>query len=240
MRGSRAAPSLWPERTRGPRPQRSPTPVADKILAAIADAARPVIIARPAAVDRERPRAARQARSRDRRARRHHGKPARHRRRHARRIPRSDQARRPDRAARQGARLHHQMGGRAGVRSGRCASSRSIPTGALVERARKEKGERLVIGCVADTASAGRNADRARGARAPRDSPLAERGARRARQPARRVDAASSRKRRAACIPPRCFARCVPSSSAIRTPCSSATAASSRNGARACSRCAAA
>ena len=104
----------WPEpASRRPR-RRSPTRPRTQILAAIADAAAAAHHRRPADCRMCSGRALlAQARSRDRRARRHHGEPARHRRRHARRLRRSGQARRPDRAARQGARLHHQMGGRA-------------------------------------------------------------------------------------------------------------------------------
>ena len=134
-----------------------------------------------------RPRAARQARSRDRRARRDHGKPARHRRRHARRVPRSDQARRPDRAARQGARLHHQMGDRAGVRSG-CAGHRDR-SGRSAGRARQEgkrraPADRLRRRCECRGATllarAGKNASRRPGSprRAPRSTTGRRNGAR--------------------------------------------------------------
>ena len=69
-----------------------------------------------------------QTRSRDQGAGRDHGEPARHRRRHARRIRGSDAARRSDRAARQGARLHDPMGIGPGVRSRRATDrDRSRP-----------------------------------------------------------------------------------------------------------------
>ena len=63
-------------------------------------------------------------------------------------------SRRPDRAARQGARLHHADGRRARRSIRTCASSRSIREAALVERAAKEKGERLLLGCIADIRTA--------------------------------------------------------------------------------------
>ena len=212
------------ERRASGRSRAAPAPpalteaAADTILAAIAGARAPDHPRRPAAVHCERPRAARQARSRDRRAGRHHGKPARHRRRHARRLPRSDGARRPDRAARQGARLHHQMGGRPGVRSGRAADRRSIPTRRWSSAPRRKRAGGCVLGCVADARRRGRSADRARRNAEAAQRRLARRGARRARQPTRRVGERSSRRRQAGCIPPRCSARCAPSSSAIPTP----------------------
>ena len=93
------------------------------------------------------------------------------------------------------------------------------PDPALVERASKEKGQRLMIGCVADR----RPARPKRCSRAPEQCAAETRTGTPKRAPrsttARRNGAASSRRRRAACIRPRCSARCGPSSSAIRTPC---------------------
>ena len=70
-----------------------------------------------AAVQCERARAARPAGSGDQGAGGHSGKPARHRGRDARRVLRHRAARRPDRAARQGARFHDALGHRQGLRS---------------------------------------------------------------------------------------------------------------------------
>ena len=103
------APSSGPSERRGPAP-RSPTPMRDRILAAIAGAARPVIIAGPqmSNVDGRALLARLEAAT---------GAPA-----VIMESPRGIadatlgafadlmQARRPDRAARQGARFHHQMG----------------------------------------------------------------------------------------------------------------------------------
>ena len=109
---------VWPEPIAPSRAALADA-AADKILAAIAGAARPVIIAGPQmstvagrallakleaatgapAVIMESPRGIADATLGA--------------------FPDLDQARRPDRAARQGARLHHQMGGGPGVRSGR-------------------------------------------------------------------------------------------------------------------------
>ena len=90
------------------------------------------------------------------------------------------------------------------------------PDEALVARAGKEKGERLLIGVVADAnaaaealASRGKNAHPRPGSprRAPRSTAGRWNGAR------------WSRKRRDGCIRPRCSARCGPMSSAIPTRC---------------------
>ncbi len=103
---------VWPDAARvAPRPH-CPHRVADAVLAAIASAARPIIFAPPQLVQRQRPRAAGKARSRHAGARRDPRKPARHRGCDARRILRPRAARRPDRAARQGARFHHALGER--------------------------------------------------------------------------------------------------------------------------------
>ena len=107
-----------------------------------------------AALQRERARAAGAARSRDAGARRHPGKPARHRGCDARRVLRSGAPRRPDRAARQGARFHHQVGERARRSIRRCALIAIDPEAALVERAAKEMDGRLVLGSIADVRGA--------------------------------------------------------------------------------------
>ena len=91
------------------------------------------------------------------------------------------------------------------------------PDEALVARARKEKGEHLLFGCVADSMSAGETLA-ARATKTAR-ARLARRGARRPRQPPGGVAERRRRRRKAGCIPPRCSARSGPSSSAIPTPC---------------------
>ena len=91
------------------------------------------------------------------------------------------------------------------------------PDEALVARAKKEKGERLLIGTVAGSkAAAEALAQRTKSsARIPVGSPkLAPRST-----TGRPNGAASPRRRRAVCMPPKCSARCGPSSSAIPTPC---------------------
>ena len=107
---------VWPDA----RPASAPAlagSVADAVLAEIASAARPVIFAGPQLSNVERARAAGKAGSRNEGAGGHSGKPARHRGRDARRVLRRRAARRPDRAARQGARLHDALGERQGLRS---------------------------------------------------------------------------------------------------------------------------
>ena len=174
---------------------------------------------RPADVERERPRTAGKARSRDRRARRHHGEPARHRRRHARRLRRSDPARRPDRAARQGARLHHQVGDRPGVRSGRPADRDRSGRRRWSSAPERRRASACCSAASPITHSAARDAARARRQARAAQSRIGSRRRARRSTTGRPRGAASSRRRRAGCIPPRCSARCAPSSSAIPTPC---------------------
>ena len=92
------------------------------------------------------------------------------------------------------------------------------PDPALVNRARTEKGRQLVFGCVADPDSAAQtllaragNATGENRIGTPRPAPPST--------TAQPRGAASSRRRKAVCIPPRCSGRSAPSSSAIRTPC---------------------
>ena len=89
----------------------------DEILALLAAAENPMIFAGPQLSDASRTRAVGGARGRNRNAGDRSGKSARPRRRDARRAARCRKASRPCRAARQGARFHHQMVGRAGIRS---------------------------------------------------------------------------------------------------------------------------
>jgi acetolactate synthase-1/2/3 large subunit len=109
------------------------------------------------------------------------------------------------------------------------------PEAELAARAKREKGDALVFACVADPASAAESSppspktqacEMRRGLRKPAESSM--RGQRRGK--------ASSPRRPAGCIRRRSFGSCVLSSSAIRTPSSSATEANMRNGRRACSR----
>ena len=83
-----------------------------------------------------------EARSRDADAGGHPGKPARHRGRDARRILRSGAPRRPDRAHRQGARLHDPLGDRLVLRSRR-AADRDRSRGRAGRARREEKGDGL-------------------------------------------------------------------------------------------------
>ena len=93
------------------------------------------------------------------------------------------------------------------------------PEAALVERAAREMDGRLALGCIADVRAAAETLiARAATAKAARRR-LARGSARRARQPARRLGDASRRRRRAACTPRKCFARCALMSSAIPTRC---------------------
>ena len=132
-------------------------------------------------------------------------------------FPDAHQARRPDRAARQGARLHHQVGDRPSVRSRR--ADHCHRSGRRDGRAR-QKGNRR--------AAADRLRRRHRPAPARRCSRARQRFAarsdwhrKRARRSTtgRRNGAASSRRPRAGCIRRKCSGRCVPLSSATPTRC---------------------
>ena len=158
---------VWPDARPAAVPALSDA-VADATLAAIAVRGAADHLRGAAAFQRERARAARAARSRDAGARRHPGKPARHRGCDARRILRSGAPRRPDRAARQGARFHHQVGERLVVRSGGAADlDRSR---GRAGRARREgDGRAARAGQHRGRARRGRNADRRAAAMKPRD-----------------------------------------------------------------------
>ena len=132
---------VWPEPARfAARPSHSSDPAADAVLAAIAAAQRPFMLAGPQLANRDRARSAGAPRGRDR-------------------VPTAimesprgiadatlgafadaDPPRRPDRAARQGARLHAEVRRAAGVRCRRAAGSSIDPEAALVERADAREG----------------------------------------------------------------------------------------------------
>ena len=132
---------VWPDTRRiaAPAPALAEA-VADAVLAAIAGAERPLILAGPAPIEPRRARAHRQAGDCDQGAGRDHGEPARHRRCHARGVPGSGAARRSDRAARQGAGLHDPMGIGSGLRSRRAADRDRSRGGA--GRARRQRDGR--------------------------------------------------------------------------------------------------
>jgi acetolactate synthase I/II/III large subunit len=105
------------------------------------------------------------------------------------------------------------------------------PDGALVARAAREKGERLLIGAVSDSMLTAQTLIARAGVSEPRPQGwLAEARARSARI----LGTAFGRAQRASCTPLRCFVCSVPWWLTIPQPSSFAMVASSRNGDNAC------
>ncbi len=218
MRESTRAPCVWPDTARPSAARRSTMRSADKILAAIAARARPVIIAGPqlSTVSGRALLAKLEAAT---------GAPA-----VIMESPRGiadatlgafpDLIKRADLIVLLGKALDFttKWATGAGVRSGRADHRHRSGRGAGRARQNGERPSGSLIGCVADSASAGEallaragNSAARNSAGSPKRAPRSTTG--------RRHGAASSRRRQAACIRPRCSARCARSSSAIPTPC---------------------
>ena len=149
----------------GRTPRHSPHPpvalndaAADAILGIVATAQRPFLLAGPAMANRTGRDLLARIEASDADADRDHGKPARLQRRHARRVRRCDPARRPDRAAGQGFRLHAEVR-RAAVGRCRLPLGRHRSRGGAGRSRHPRKGRARRIRLRRRHASRGRGAD---------------------------------------------------------------------------------